>query len=125
MPITLADMVDEVRRLLQMRAGLYPQWKRGASLATRNMLDRQFDVMKAVLHNLEAQQHGQVGQRHETRSDGLMVHKLASENWAIRHHGQFTTRCPCCDKPFPSLRSARACADAMYPLPDDDPPAAA
>lgn len=55
------------------------------------------------------------------RGDGLYVHKLANENWAIRHNGNVLVACPCCDKPFPSLRSARVCADAVFPLPDNEP----
>jgi hypothetical protein len=58
------------------------------------------------------------------RSDGLFVHKLATDNWAIRFKSVSVTACPCCDKPLVSLRSARLVADAAYPL-RDDPPAAA
>ena len=50
------------------------------------------------------------------RVDGLYVHKLATDNWAIRYKGVTVTACPCCDKPFPSLRIARLVADAAYPV---------
>ena len=53
LPITLDDMIVEVRRELRMRALKYPEWKRDASRNARNRLDRQWDVMEAVLKYLE------------------------------------------------------------------------
>lgn len=52
-PITLDDMIVEVRRELRMRTTLYPKWKADAGRNKRNQLDRQWDVMEAVLKYLE------------------------------------------------------------------------
>ena len=49
------------------------------------------------------------------RSDGLYVHKLATDNWAIRFNGQSLTECPCCNKGLVSLRIAKLVADRVYP----------
>ena len=59
LPVTLDDMIQEVRRELEIRARLYPEWKRTAGRNKRNQMDRQFDVMEAVLKYLEGR-HGQV-----------------------------------------------------------------
>ena len=53
LPVTLEDMIIEVRRELRMRATLYPEWKRNAGRNKRNQMDRQFDVMNAILEHLE------------------------------------------------------------------------
>jgi hypothetical protein len=66
LPVTLPDMIQEVKRELEMRARLYPEWKRTTGRFKRNQLDRQWDVMVAILKHLE-EAHGQVGERHETR----------------------------------------------------------
>lgn len=65
-PVTLDDMIAEVKRELEMRARLYPQWKLNAGNNKRNQMDRQWDVMEAVLRFLE-EANGQVGERHEAR----------------------------------------------------------
>ena len=49
------------------------------------------------------------------RRDGLYLHKLADEAWAIRYKGKDVTACPCCDKPL-TRRAARLVADAVYPV---------
>lgn len=54
-PVTLDEMYTEVRRELDMRARLYPDWKKNAGRNKRNQLDRQFDVMQAVLDHLQAE----------------------------------------------------------------------
>lgn len=53
LPISLDDMIEEVRRELRMRATLYPKWKADAGRNKRNQIDRQWDVMEAVLRYLE------------------------------------------------------------------------
>ena len=53
LPISLDDMIEEVRRELRMRATLYPKWKADAGRNKRNQLDRQWDTMEAVLKYLE------------------------------------------------------------------------
>jgi hypothetical protein len=50
---SLDDMIQEVRRELRMRATLYPKWKADAGRNKRNQIDRQWDVMEAVLKFLE------------------------------------------------------------------------
>ena len=66
LPITLDDMIVEVRRELRMRATLYPKWKADAGRNKRNQLDRQWDAMEAVLKYLKAN-----NDRHErTLDDG-------------------------------------------------------
>ena len=50
------------------------------------------------------------------RRDGLYVHKLADDSWAIRYKGVSVTACPCCDKPLVSRRVACLVADAAYPM---------
>lgn len=57
LPISIDDMIEEVRRELRMRATLYPKWKADAGRNKRNQIDRQWDVMEAVLKYLE-NQHG-------------------------------------------------------------------
>lgn len=52
-PVSLDDMIAEVRRELRMRATLYPKWKADAGRNKRNELDRQWDRMEAVLKYLE------------------------------------------------------------------------
>lgn len=52
-PITLRDMIEEVQRELDMRAFWYPKWKANAGRNKRNQMDRQWDVMEAVLKHLE------------------------------------------------------------------------
>jgi hypothetical protein len=66
LPVTLDDMIQEVKRELAMRERLYPQWKRDAGRNKRNQLDRQWDVMEAVLQHLEAERDG-MAERHEAR----------------------------------------------------------
>jgi hypothetical protein len=58
LPVTLADMIAEVQRELAMRERVYPQWKIGASIGKRNQMDRQCEVMEAVLKYLEGQKNG-------------------------------------------------------------------
>jgi hypothetical protein len=59
LPITLDDMIGEVRRELEMRARKYPEWKVNASRNVRNRMDRQYDVMEAILKHLERErEHG-------------------------------------------------------------------
>jgi hypothetical protein len=55
LPISLEDMIAEVKRELAMRERLYPEWKKTAGRNKRNQLDRQWDVMEAVLQHLEAE----------------------------------------------------------------------
>lgn len=50
------------------------------------------------------------------RRDGVYVHKLATENWAIRREGKSITACPCCNSPLRTLRTARLVADEFYPM---------
>jgi len=54
-PVTLDDMIAEVKRELAMRAVWYPRWKVNASINKRNQMDRQWDVLEAVLRHLEAE----------------------------------------------------------------------
>ena len=49
------------------------------------------------------------------RSDGLYVHKLGADSWAIRFNGASVTECPCCGKGLVSQRVARLVADRVYP----------
>lgn len=58
LPISLDDMIAEVRRELGMREKLYPEWKREAGRVKRNRLDHQYEVMEAVLHHLEGERDG-------------------------------------------------------------------
>jgi hypothetical protein len=58
LPITLQDMIDEVERELGMRERLYPQWKAAAGRNKRNQLDRQWDVMEAILKHLQGERDG-------------------------------------------------------------------
>lgn len=60
-PVTLDDMIREVRRELAMRAQVYPRNKQNAGHALRNKIDRQWDVMEAILKHLEGQ-NGKVGE---------------------------------------------------------------
>ena len=46
-------MISEVRRELAIRHNLYANWKQGAGRVRRNMMDRQYDVMSAILKRLE------------------------------------------------------------------------
>lgn len=55
LPVTLDEMIQEVRRELDVRARLYPEWKSKAGRNKRNQMDRQFDVMEAILKHLEQQ----------------------------------------------------------------------
>jgi hypothetical protein len=55
LPVTLDDMIAEVKRELAMRAEWYPKWKANAGRNKRNQMDRQWDVMEAVLQHLEAE----------------------------------------------------------------------
>lgn len=55
LPITLDDMIREVRRELAMRQTVYANRRRNAGFALRNQIDRQFDVMEAVLKHLEGE----------------------------------------------------------------------
>jgi len=52
-PVTLDDMIAEVKRELEMRRVWYPQWKLKAGNNKRNQMDRQWDVMEALLARLE------------------------------------------------------------------------
>lgn len=47
-------MIYEVRRELEQRARLYSEWARTGK-ANKRRLDRQYDVMEAVLHRLEGE----------------------------------------------------------------------
>jgi uncharacterized membrane protein len=58
LPITLDDMIHEVRREQAMRRDVYPKLKANAGRNKHNQLDRQFDVMQAVLEHLEAERQG-------------------------------------------------------------------
>jgi hypothetical protein len=51
------------------------------------------------------------------RSDGLAVIE-GGEGFVIlpKGDGLAMDRCPCCDKPFRTLRSARLVADAVYAM---------
>jgi hypothetical protein len=51
--VTLEDMLAEVEREIAMRHRMYPQWKRKASNAMRARMDRQLEVMTALLDYLE------------------------------------------------------------------------
>ncbi len=53
LPVSLDDMIAEIERELAMRARLYPEWKKTAGLNKRNQMDRQWDVMEAVLKHLQ------------------------------------------------------------------------
>jgi hypothetical protein len=55
LPISLGDMIREVRREVARRQSINPQRRRTAGLALRNQIDRQYDVMEAVLKYLEEQ----------------------------------------------------------------------
>lgn len=55
LPVTIDDMIEEVKRELEMRTRLYPIWKRDASRNKQARMDRQLDVMEAILKHLEAQ----------------------------------------------------------------------
>lgn len=50
------------------------------------------------------------------RDDGLYIHKLGTEFWAIRVEGRVIERCPCCDRPFVGRRAAQKVADAFCPV---------
>jgi hypothetical protein len=64
LPVTLDDMIAEVRRELTMRERWYPLWKKEASRNKRNQLDRQWDVMEAILKHLEEERdHGRAVER--------------------------------------------------------------
>lgn len=58
LPISLDDMIAEVRRELDMRARVYPEYKREAGRVKRNRLDHQYEVMEAILHKLEGERDG-------------------------------------------------------------------
>jgi hypothetical protein len=48
------------------------------------------------------------------RDDGLYIHKLADDKWAIRYRGNTLTECPCCGKALVSARIARLVADSFF-----------
>lgn len=52
-PVSLDDMIEEARRELDVRKNTYPRWKQGSGAARRNMLDRRYDVMAAIVTHLE------------------------------------------------------------------------
>ena len=52
--VTLDDMIWEVRRELEQRGRLYPQWG-STGRANKHRLQRQLEVMQAVLEHLEAE----------------------------------------------------------------------
>jgi hypothetical protein len=54
-PVTIDDMIVEVERELAMRHRMYPQWKRKASNGMRARMDRQLEVMTAILEHLEGE----------------------------------------------------------------------
>ena len=56
LPITLADKIAELERELAMRREWYPKWKANAGRNKRNAMDRQYDVMEAVLEHLKTAQ---------------------------------------------------------------------
>jgi len=62
---SLDDMIREVRRELEQRGRLYPEWARTGK-ANKRRLDWQFDVMQALLNKLEAERDG-LGERHEAQ----------------------------------------------------------
>jgi hypothetical protein len=53
LPVSLDDMIAEIKRELEMRGRLYPEWKAKAGRNKRNQMDRQWDVMEAILKHLE------------------------------------------------------------------------
>ena len=55
LPVTLDDMILEVKRELGLRDRLYPIWRRDASRNKRNQMDWQLHVMEAILKHLEAE----------------------------------------------------------------------
>jgi hypothetical protein len=67
LPVTLDDMIAEVKRELEMRAHWYPQWKAKAGIVKRNQMDRQWDVMEAILKFLEEANGRQMGERHQAK----------------------------------------------------------
>ena len=59
LPISLTDKIAEVERELAMRREWYPRWKANAGRNKRNVMDRQYDVMEAILNDyLEQQRDG-------------------------------------------------------------------
>jgi hypothetical protein len=52
-PVTIDDMIEELRRELVERARMLPIWKRNSGSARRNMLDRRHDILAAIVDHLE------------------------------------------------------------------------
>jgi hypothetical protein len=54
------------------------------------------------------------------RSDGLAVIE-GGEGWVIlpKSDGLALDRCPCCDKPFRTMRAAQLVADQVYAMTRD------
>ena len=63
--VSLDDMISEVRRELEQRSRLYSEWAR-TGRANKRRLDRQYDVMEAILTKLEAERDG-MAKRHEAQ----------------------------------------------------------
>jgi hypothetical protein len=53
-PITLPEMINEIKREIAMRERMYPTWVRAKTLAS-DKADRQLAIARAILKNLEAQ----------------------------------------------------------------------
>lgn len=59
LPVTLDEMIAEARRELEMRQRVYARWRQGSGRAGRAKLDRQYDVMAAIVEHLEEERrHG-------------------------------------------------------------------
>ena len=55
LPVTIDDMIAEVRRELAMRDRLYERWKSNTGRSKRYQLDHQYRVMAAILKHLEGE----------------------------------------------------------------------
>lgn len=55
------------------------------------------------------------------RGDGTTVKKEGDEWIIITRHGERITKCPCCDKPFPTVLIAMKVADVMQAMEQPQP----
>jgi hypothetical protein len=55
LPVSLPDMIAEVERELALRERLYPEWKLSAGRIKRLRMDRQIEVMRALLSKLQGE----------------------------------------------------------------------
>lgn len=55
LPVTLDDMIQEVERELEMRSRVYDRYKHTTGLIKRKQMDRQYEVMEAILKRLEGE----------------------------------------------------------------------